>query len=127
MPLLGAARYNWHACRLRKLATIDNVKDRQQCSDCDAPMRPASNQRPEKRNVLEIAEKERRAHWQERAADIAHDEDEEGEMKSPEARFVHLYPRRDQEHGSSDGADNVRKQGTERSEERRVGKECRSR
>jgi hypothetical protein len=72
--------------------------------------------------VIEITEKKRRPDGQQRAADIAHDKNEEGEVKPGEAHLVHLYPRPNQQNGSADGADDVRKQRAEKKKARISGR-----
>src|SRR5947209_19782895 len=90
---------------------IENKKYEKDNPDRDQPLAPAMLHGPPERHALEESQKQRRAHRQKRASNVADQKNEKRDVHRRDATFVHRDPRANEEH---------------RSEERRVGKEWRS-
>ena len=75
-----------------KIDKIDHKKDGQNNRDRDQPLAPAILQRPAKRHAFEKSQDQRRAHGQQRAADVADQKNKERDMHRSDAAFVHRDP-----------------------------------
>jgi hypothetical protein len=92
------------------MQTLKHTKNDEHGSERDRPWEPAALQRPPKRDAFQIAEKQRRAHREERTAHVAHRENEKRGVYSAEVISVHRDPRADQQHRRAGRADDVSEQ-----------------
>ena len=103
-PLRNLAFMNGPFARA-KIDKIDHKKDGHNNRDRQQPLAPAILQCPAKRHAFDKSQDQRRAHGQQRAADVADQKNKERDMHRRDAPSVHRDPRPDQQHRCADGAD----------------------